>query len=157
MNENVWIPIKISLKFVPKGPINNIRALVQVMAWRRPGDKTLSKPIMVNLPMLICVTRPQWINSSLPGQNGRHLADDIFKYIFISEKVLYFHLDPLKFVPNHPIDNKSALVQVMAWCYQTGDKPLPEPMLIQFPAHICGTRGRLGNSMALGRFEWNFS
>ena len=28
LNENVWIPIKISLKFVPKGPINNIPALV---------------------------------------------------------------------------------------------------------------------------------
>ena len=28
--------IKISLKFVPKGPINNIPALVQIMAWRRP-------------------------------------------------------------------------------------------------------------------------
>ena len=34
-NENVWIPIKISMKFVPKGPINNIPALVQIMAWRR--------------------------------------------------------------------------------------------------------------------------
>ena len=28
LNENVWIPIKISLKFVPKGPINIIPALV---------------------------------------------------------------------------------------------------------------------------------
>ena len=28
LNENVWIPIKISLKLVPKGPINNITALV---------------------------------------------------------------------------------------------------------------------------------
>ena len=36
-NENIWISIKISLKFVPKGPINNIPALVQMMAWRRPG------------------------------------------------------------------------------------------------------------------------
>ena len=36
MNENVWIPIKISQKFVPKGPINTIPALVQIMAWRRP-------------------------------------------------------------------------------------------------------------------------
>ena len=41
-NENVWILIKISLKFVPRGPINNIHALVQVMAWHRSGDKTLS-------------------------------------------------------------------------------------------------------------------
>ena len=28
LNENVWIPIEISLKFVPKGPINNNPALV---------------------------------------------------------------------------------------------------------------------------------
>ena len=43
-NENVGISIKISLKFVHKGPINNIPALVQIMAWRRPGDKPLSEP-----------------------------------------------------------------------------------------------------------------
>ena len=61
LNENVWIPIKISLKFVPKGPINNIPALVQIMAWRRSGDKPLSEPMMVNLPTHICVTRPQWV------------------------------------------------------------------------------------------------
>ena len=40
LNENVWIPIEISLKFVPKDPINNIPALVQIMAWRQPGDKS---------------------------------------------------------------------------------------------------------------------
>ena len=34
----------------------------------------------------------------------------------------------LQFVPKGPIDNKSALSQVMAW-RRTGDKPLPEPML----------------------------
>ena len=34
-NENVWISIKISLKLVPKGPINNIPALVQIMPWRQ--------------------------------------------------------------------------------------------------------------------------
>ena len=57
--ENAWIPI--SLKFVPKGPINNIPTLVQMMAWRRPGDKPLSGPMMVRLPTHICVTRPQWV------------------------------------------------------------------------------------------------
>ena len=60
-NENVWIPIKISLKFVPKCPINNIPAMVQMMAWRRPGDKPLSEPMVFNLPTHICVTRPQWV------------------------------------------------------------------------------------------------
>ena len=59
MNENVIISTKISLKFVPKGPINNIPALVQIMAWRRQGDKPLSEAMMVRLLMHICVARPQ--------------------------------------------------------------------------------------------------
>ena len=62
-NENVWISIEISLKFVHKGPINNIPALVQIMAWRRSGDKSLSEPMMVSLPTHICVTRPQWVKA----------------------------------------------------------------------------------------------
>ena len=62
LNENVRISIKISPKFVPKGPINNIPALVQIMAWRRPGDKPLSEPTMTRLPTHICVIRPQWVN-----------------------------------------------------------------------------------------------
>ena len=45
------------------GPINNIPTLVQVMAWRRSGDKPLSEPMIVRLPTHICVTRPQWVNS----------------------------------------------------------------------------------------------
>ena len=64
-NENVWILIKISLKFVPKGPINNIPALVQVMAWRRPGDKPLSEAMVVRLLTHICVTRPQWVKLNM--------------------------------------------------------------------------------------------
>ena len=59
LNENVWISIKISLNSVPNGPINNIPALVQIMAWRRPGDKPLSEPMMVCLVGLI---RPQWVS-----------------------------------------------------------------------------------------------
>ena len=63
LNENIWIPTKISLKFVTKGSINNIPALVQIMAWRRPGDKPLSEPMMVSLLTHICVTRPQWVKT----------------------------------------------------------------------------------------------
>ena len=59
LNENIGILINISLKFVPKGQINNIPSLVQIMAWRRPGDKPLSEPMMARLPTHICVTRPQ--------------------------------------------------------------------------------------------------
>ena len=59
VKENVSVSIKFSLKFVPKGPITDIPALVQIMAWRRPGDKPLFEPMMVSLMTHICVTRPQ--------------------------------------------------------------------------------------------------
>ena len=59
VDENVRILIEFSLKFVPKGPINNIPALVQIMAWHRPGDKPISEPMTVSLLTHICVTRPQ--------------------------------------------------------------------------------------------------
>ena len=58
LNENVWTAIEISLKSVPKGPINNIPALVQIMPWRRPGDKPLSEAMVVRLLTHICVARP---------------------------------------------------------------------------------------------------
>ena len=63
LNWNVWISPKISLKFVPKVPINNLLVLVQIMDWRRSGDKPLSEPMLVSLLTQTWVTRSQWINS----------------------------------------------------------------------------------------------
>ena len=64
MNVNVWILFKMSLKFVPNGPINIILSLVQIMACGRPGEKPLFEPIMVRLLTHICVTWPQWVNTA---------------------------------------------------------------------------------------------
>ena len=47
LKENFWVSIKMSLKFVPQGPVNKIPWLVQIMALCRPGDKRLSESIMV--------------------------------------------------------------------------------------------------------------
>ena len=69
LNENVWIPNKISLKFVPRGPINNIPELVQIMAWRRPGDKPLSEAMLLSLPKYIYVTWPQWVKPSISAMH----------------------------------------------------------------------------------------
>ena len=46
-NENIGILIDISLKFVPKCLIDNLAALVKIMAWRCPGAKPLSEPMIV--------------------------------------------------------------------------------------------------------------
>ena len=46
------------------------------------------------------------VNSSLPGQNDRHFADNIFRCIFINEKFCVLMWIWLKFVPKPPIDSK---------------------------------------------------
>ena len=127
LKENIKISIMISLKFVPRGPINNIPALVQIMAWRRPGDKPLSEPMMVNLPTHICVTRPQWVNTLRPRQNGRYYPEDIFKSTFLKENIKISIMISLKFVPRGPINNIPLLVQRMAW-HRSGNKSLSQPM-----------------------------
>ena len=63
--KNVWISLKISLKFVPKVRINNIPALVEITAWIRTGTKPLSEPMIVNFLRHICITRPQLVKVML--------------------------------------------------------------------------------------------
>ena len=46
LNENDRIPIQFSLEFVPMSPINNKPALVQVMSWRRTGNKPLPEQML---------------------------------------------------------------------------------------------------------------
>ena len=65
-NEDLWISLKISLKFVTKVPINNIPVLVQLMAF--------SEHMTVTLLTQICTTRPQWVNY-INGDNGGIMAE----------------------------------------------------------------------------------
>ena len=71
------------------------------------------------------------VNTLRPKQNVWHFADDIFICIFMNENFCTLIWISLKSVHKGPIDNKSALVQVMAW-HQTGDKPLPEAIMTRF-------------------------
>ena len=56
----------------------------QVMAWRRPGDKPLSEPMMGRFSTHICVTRPQWVKVQLcSGPN--HVVSQIH---YLSDSLL---------------------------------------------------------------------
>ena len=90
LNKHAWILRKISLKVVPKVWINNIPALVQIMAWHLPGDKTLSEPMMVSLLMHICLTWTQWVN--VLSTFGK-------KYDFYYSQLFISHVP---FPQNHP-------------------------------------------------------
>ena len=173
LNENKRISIKSSLKFVPKGPINNIPSLVLIMAWCRSGNKPLSEPMMVSLLMHICVTPPQLVNMTLGvpwyliqscwpllthwgwDKMANMSADDIFICIFLAENVWILLKISLKFVPNVRINNVPALAQIMAWrhpgdrplfepMWRPGYRPLFEPMMVILPTHICITRPQWG-------------
>ena len=82
LNEDIRISMQISMKFVSMGLIDNSSALVQVMAWRRTGDR----PFYLNQcwPSSlthICGFRGRWLNTRRPEQNGGRFADDNFKCI----------------------------------------------------------------------------
>ena len=68
----------------------------------------------------------------LPLDKMAVILQTTFSNAFSWMEMLEFHIKfSLKVVPKDPIDNKSALVQVVA-CRLFGAKPLPAPMLTQF-------------------------
>ena len=96
MNENVWNVLHISLKFVPRVRINNIPALVQIKAWRRPGDKPLSDPMMVSDWRIYAslglneLNHPGPCGSSYCYQSRPNENRNIYIYIYIFGKLSYF-------------------------------------------------------------------
>ena len=86
------ILLKISLKFGPKDQINNITALVQIMAWRRSADKSSSEPMMVRLPIYASLglnelTQMNWHSTGPQGHFCRrdvvvNLANSWFSTVF---------------------------------------------------------------------------
>ena len=114
VNEKFCILIQISLKFVPKGPIDNKSALVQVMAWRRPGNIPLSEPINAN-PV-------HWhIYAALGG-------DEIIVIEFLQVNLKSCINSSPPCATNMHHWTGSALFRVMV-CSLFGAKPLPELMM----------------------------
>ena len=68
--------------------------------------------ITMGLEILTMIIHVRWLffNSILPGQNGRHFADDIFRCIVVNEKFCLLIKISLKYVPKSPIDSISVLV-----------------------------------------------
>ena len=76
---------------------------------------------------LILITLWGWDTLRL-RQKGHHFPDNIFKCIFLNENVWISIKISLMFVPEDPINNIPALVQIITW-RRPADKPLSEPMM----------------------------
>ena len=69
------------------------------MAWRRPGDKPLSEPMMVSVLTHICVTRSQWVNQQWTSLNGgliipplnARMSHDVQSLCAINQPLLAHH------------------------------------------------------------------
>ena len=96
------------------------RTLVQVMAWCRQATSHYLSQCWPRSLSPYGVTRPQWVNSSPPGQNSRHFTDNIFRYISVNENFCILVEISLKFVPKGPINNKTTLVSLQ-WRHNEHD------------------------------------
>ena len=67
--------------------------LVQIMAWRHPGDKPLSEPGMVNLLTHICVTRPQWVKREM--NFTKHISTQVLRGVGARYLAKIFHKDTI--------------------------------------------------------------
>ena len=123
-----WFLLRFHWSLFPKCPTENIPALVQIMAWHWSGDRPLSEPMMVSLLMHICVTLPQWVNTLRQRSNVCYFADDILNCIMFNTKALISIKMSLTIVPWGPVDNMTALFQIMAWHWK-GNKPIFETMI----------------------------
>ena len=141
----IWANIKINLHFNSILPIWNITD-----CWDLVSRKLRTSPVyMVNIMAADeLVTQGTRASAAWYWPHSLRLLQTQGQLIYPPQ--IHFHEQKklciairisLKVIPNGLIDNKSALVQVMAWC-PTGDKPLPEPLLTSSLMHICCTRGR---------------
>ena len=65
--------------------------------------------VVENLPILGEVKAP-FIFTDLPGKDGRHFADNIFRRIFVNEMFWILIKIWLKIIRNGPIDIDPALI-----------------------------------------------
>ena len=122
-NENICILIRISLKFVPMGPIDNTWALVHVMGWRRIRQaiaRTSADPVQwhthtsqsFRFPNLFC--KKKW-NSIVNFVNISSYKIKSLEEVSVLRNVLLL-----------PNGSKSSLVRViMARCQISDDRALP--------------------------------
>ena len=135
LNGDIWMSMNISLKFVPKGHISDIPALIQIMAWRRPGDKPLSEPKLFNLT-------DACIYASLGLNELKNLMYVYCSYLITFATIFCFSCFICSMfyrnVHDMAIDTIYGIVLVIVCHLFNSTKPLPHPILVSH--HLASLR-----------------
>ena len=112
MNEKFCILLQISLKFVPKGPVDSKPVLVGEMAGHPTGKKPLSEPVY------------WWMYATLGENELIHWIPNKIVHILHTT-----FLQGSKFCLIFVLHNWHLMInEVMVWCW-LGNEPLAEPMM----------------------------
>ena len=136
VNENVWIAIKISWKFVPKGSINTLRPRQNGRHF--PDD--IFKWIFLNKIIWISI-KISFKFVPVGGINNIPALVQIMAWRrpggkSLSEPMMVSSLTHICVTRPQWVNNIPALVQIMAWRHRPGSKPLSQPMMVNLPTHI---------------------
>ena len=111
LNENVWIWCKISLRFIPKDPINNISALVQIMDWC--PTKQATSHYLEQWYLDISITWPQCVNlGCIPSM-----------FFLLANQCQWLRKNHAVFLAHWSLIQSVNLIQIMTW-YLSCNKPL---------------------------------
>ena len=124
-NGSTWVLIQISMKFVPKSPVNNKPALVLVMAWRQTGELAQTEIEMVQRLGLLSQFPPfrYYPNFSVSPkhrliiEHRTHIYIYIIYYIYIYVYIYIYHL-PILYCTLTSFGNNRRMISVMTWCTQ---------------------------------------
>ena len=84
-NNSLSIHHESALRRTPHKLINERSALVQVMAWYRQAASHYLSQCRPRCMFPYGVTRPQWVETLRPTQNGYNFVDDIIKCSLLNE------------------------------------------------------------------------
>ena len=97
------------------------------------GDKPLSEPMMTKFNnVYMCSTGGRWLNSLAPGRSECDSKNVIFNLVLVIGIFRSSHDNALRWMPQDLTDDKSTLVQLMAWCQQATRHYLSQCWLSSF-------------------------
>ena len=113
-NAFLWMKIFLFWFGFLKNMFPGVTSFILVMAWHWTGNKPLPVAVLRSLRHV----PPLYVKSLVAGRSGWDLKNANFSLVLLIDTFRSSHDNALRWKPWDFTDDKSTLVQVMAWCRQ---------------------------------------